>query len=134
MYLALLKENLKELFLELAVKFALTDGTYSDDERVIIANYCKEMEIIYSWEKSEKSVDEIVTQINLLCTFQEKKIIFFELIGLAMCDNVYHEKEMEIVELMRKTFGLEKKFQEDCENILKEYIDLQGKINKHILC
>ena len=93
MYLGLLKESQKEMFLELAINLAKSDGDYSEEENAIITSYCQEMQISFEREKKNRSIDELVSEFALLCTAQEKKIIAFEIIGLAMCDNVYHEKE-----------------------------------------
>ena len=129
MYLGLLKESQKEMFLELAINLAKSDGDYSEEEHAIITSYCQEMQISFERDKKNRSIDELVSEFALLCTAQEKKIIAFEIIGLAMCDNVYHEKEKTIIEKMRKEFGLGNEFLEKCKTVIKEYIELQKKIN-----
>lgn len=133
MYLALLKEEHKELFLGLAFNLALADGDYSDEEKAVIASYCQEMKIVFNKEKMVRPVNELISRINLLCDIQEKKIIVFETIGLAMSDYNYDERERKLIKLMTDTFDLGDGFTNECESILNEYISFQGEINKLII-
>lgn len=133
MYLGLLKEEHKGLFLGLAFNLALADGNYSDEEQAIIASYCEEMKIVFDKEKMVRPINEIISKINLACDMQEKKIIVFEAMGLAMCDYNYDEREREFIQLMADTFELGSEFLKKCECILNEYMSFQGEINKLIV-
>lgn len=133
MYLGLLKEKQKELFLELAYNLASIDGNYSDKEKALIEEYCKEMKMDYLKEERIHSINELVSKMNLLCSDKEKKIIVFESIGLAMIDRNYDESERKVVKLMIDTFGLEKGFDDKCELMVNEYISIQERINNLII-
>lgn len=133
MYLALLEEEQKELFLGLAFEFAKVDGNYSDEEKTVISGYCQEMQIVFNQEKMVKPLNELISKINLSCSIQEKRIIVFEIIGLAMADNNFNENERKIVELMIDAFELESGFIEECESVLNEYITFQRRINKLVI-
>lgn len=133
MYLALLNKEQKELFLGLAFHLASSDGNYSDEEKVVIEGYCREMQMTFDCEKVVKSIDDIISELNHLCEIKEKKIIVFESIGLAMADNNYDASERKIIEGMAEFFKLESNFIKSCETILAEYISFQGKINQLII-
>lgn len=133
MYLAILSEEEKELFLGLAYNLAAIDGEYSDEERTMIAGYCQEMQIEFDEERAVKSVDELLGRIKAISDDRTKKIIVFEAIGLAMADGKYYENERKLVDKMEKEFGIEAGFSEKCESIINEYLVFQKKTNQLIL-
>lgn len=49
MYLGLLNEAQKELYAELAINLASADGTFSEEERLVVDAYCQEMGILVFW-------------------------------------------------------------------------------------
>ena len=49
MYLGLLNEVQKELYAELAINLASADGTFSEEERLVVDAYCQEMGILVFW-------------------------------------------------------------------------------------
>ena len=132
MYLSILKKEEKKLFLDLAYSLASADGNIADEEKTIIDHYCDEMEI----EKQlPTTVDksEIVNKLTEVSDMQNKKIIIFELIGLAMADNNYDEAEKEFITEAVSQFELSIDYMESCEKIISEYLSLQAKINNLIL-
>lgn len=133
MYLALLKEEQKELFLSLAFNLASANGDFCDEEKAVIAGYCQEMQIVFDQERMVKPVEELISKINLSCDNREKKIIVFESIGLAMVDNKYDDSERKIVKLMTDMFELGDGFAEECESVLSEYITFQKRINELVI-
>lgn len=133
MYLALLSKEQKELFLELALNVASADGNYSDEERIAIEGYCREMQLVFEHEKKVKPIEIIIEKLDSLCDDKIKKIVVFEIIGLAMIDNDYDDNERKIVNSMVTMFKLETKFAEECETILNEYISFCNKINQLII-
>lgn len=132
MYLALLKNEEKELFLGLAYNLATLDRDYSDIEKATIAGYCQEMQIIFE-RKMVKSLEEILIRINKISDEITKKIVVFEAVGLAMVDNNYEDSERNVIARMENIFELEIGFSVKCESILNEYISLQGRLNQLIL-
>ncbi len=132
MYLALLNEKEKELFLGLAYNLAYIDGNYSDKEQKLINEYCQEMQIQFAAETMVKSVDDIISAINQMSNDKIKKIFLLELIGLAMIDGNYDDSEKKIVYKMGKEFDLEVDFISGCENVISEYISFQERMNQLI--
>ena len=56
MYLNLLKDQEKKMFLDLCKTIGNSDGDYSDSEKTIIKAYCQEMNIPYD--------DELVSRMG----------------------------------------------------------------------
>lgn len=133
MYLGLLNEEKRELFLDICFCIASADGEYSADEKVLIEAYQKEMNTEYDPMVSKKKENEIVELLNLICTEQEKKIIIFETIGLALIDGNYDKAERKIIDQMTKTFKIKESYAKECEQLLKEYLKLQNRINEIVL-
>lgn len=133
MYLAVLKNEEKDLFLGLAYGLATLDRDYSDAERATIAGYCQEMQIIFDERKMLKPLEEILRRMNEIFDDKTKKIVVFEAVGLAMADNNYDDNERKVVARMESMFKLEPGFSMKCESVLNEYISFQDRLNQLIL-
>lgn len=133
MYLSYLNEKQKYLFLEFAYCLAVSDGDYSIEEENLMNAYCDEMSIIFDLNKiTDKSPEKIIEKINFECNQQEKKIFIFEALGLVLSDLNYTESEKQIIDIALNKFGLKENFKNDCENIIREYMNLQNRINNLI--
>ena len=84
MYLEALNDKEKELFLSLAYNLSAADKDYSPEERVTVAGYCREMGIDFNMDKINLSVDEVLDQLNDMCSLQMKRIIVFEAMRLGL--------------------------------------------------
>ena len=133
MYLALLNENEKVEFLELAYNLATIDGDYSEAEKNMIAGYCQELQIEFDEKAMVNPMDELIKKIAQNSNEKTKKIIIFELIGLAMADENYDNDERKIIANMENEFGVPGNFANTCENILNEYITFQNRINSLVI-
>lgn len=133
MYLSLLKEEQKELFLDLAYQLALTDGIYGKEENKTMEAYSKEMDVEFRMDREIKGIDYVIGELEKLCDEREKKIIVFEAIGLALSDNHYDVSEKEFIFSIIKRFDLKSEFGEKCEKILNEYINFQRRVNELII-
>lgn len=133
MYLGTLNNEEKELFLGLAFHLACADGDYSEEEREMMQAYCHEMQVVFDQSKVLKSIDQILNAIKQTCGNKVRKIIIFEVIGLVMADGKYDEAERVLISRMESEFGVESGFAEKCEDILKEYISFQKRINEFVL-
>lgn len=132
MFLNLLNEDKKMLFLALANNLAQVDGKFSDEERLMIQSYCKEMEIHFNME-TEKDIKNIISDLGNLCDEKEKKIIIFEVIGLAMVDKKYDSSEKSLIIDMINKFGISSDFAKECESVIIQYLSIQEKINELIM-
>lgn len=95
MYLNMLNQNQKQLFLNLAYRIADSDNDFSEKEQEIIKSYCIEMQIEDKHETDNKDINYIIEKINNSCDFKAKKIFVFEAIGLALVDSVYNSEEKD---------------------------------------
>ena len=122
MYLSVLNDKEKVLFLELVYGIAISDGEYCAKEQAIISGYCQEMQISFDENVTLKPVDDIIKELNAESNDTVKKIVVFEAIGLAMSDNNYDDGERKIISKMESVFKLAPDFGQKCEKILNEYI------------
>lgn len=75
----MLNKEQKELFLEFAFHLASSDGNYSDEEKIVIEGYCREMQMSFNYEKGVKSIDDIISKLNHSCEIKEKRLSFLNL-------------------------------------------------------
>lgn len=130
MYLEVLNDKEKELFLSFAYNLSAADKDYSPEERVLIAACCREMGIEFDMGKVNLSIEETIEKINELCSLQIKKVIIFEAMRLAVVDTEYDNDERKIIHTAIAKFGIEESYHDACEKLLDEYMELQNKITE----
>ncbi len=135
MYLSLLNEEQKELFLHLAVYLASADNDLSEQEIQLIQSYSKEFKMNIDPEifNTNIDIDRIINRFYAISDIREMKIIVFELIGLAMADHKYDDSERIVIKKLISSFDLEINFDVFCENKLSQYFILQEELNTAIL-
>ena len=133
MYLGLLNEKEKKMFLDFAQYVSASDGNVGVEETETLKAYCVEMNISTQFEKPIKTVDNVIEEINSLCDDRSKKIIIFELIGLALSDNSYDIAEKNLINSAIESFNMDKNYIQECEKIISEYISFQNRVNALIL-
>lgn len=133
MYLSMLNEEQKGMFLELAYQLALIDNDFSEKERAMIESYCNEMQIAVPEVIRAKPIDEVIGTMKSECTMQEKKIMIFEMLGLVLVDGHYDDAEKKAVEEIMRIFGIEESFAKESERVLEEYVKLQDRMNSLVL-
>lgn len=133
MYLAKLSKEQKELFLGLAYELSNIDGNYSEDEKNIMSEYCREMGIEFHKETMVMPIEKLIDRINEISNDRDKKIFIFELVGLAMVDQKYDVTERELIRKMEETFETHMDFSQKCESIINEYISFQTRINQLVI-
>jgi hypothetical protein len=110
MFLNQLPENEKTLFLQLAHFVARVDNKFSDKEKEIIKVYCLEMQIDdIEFDKNSFDLNKVLSEIK---SKRSQKIFLLEIMALIFSDEVLHEKEAEIIELMLKRFEIDAKIAE----------------------
>ena len=95
MYLQFLKENDKENFLSLAHGVSLLDGTLGNEEQQMLDSYCSEMGVSNKLLQSIVPLDTAVINLTNDSSLITKKIVIFELVGLAMSDGSYDKVEKD---------------------------------------
>lgn len=133
MYLTLLNNEQKELFLNLACSLSSVDGNFSDHEKSIIEEYCKEMQISFDYEQCNPTLKNVMFQLESISSMVEKRIIIFELVGLGLVDGNFDLAEHEFIYELNELFGLSKDYVMKCEDILQEYLKTQKVINTIVI-
>lgn len=133
MFLSLLNDKQKKMFLSLAYDLAAIDGDFGQDEKTAIESYSREMDMDMKREDADEDINHVIEQLNENCGLREKKIVVFEMIGLAMTDCNYDKGEREVVRNAIDVFGLDAEFANYCEQKLSEYLNLQEELNTKIL-
>lgn len=83
-------------FLNLVSIFARIDNKFSKEEQVLLKEYKEELGIMDE-EINRKDYNEIIPILKNL-TQRKKKIIYFELVGLALVDGEYETQEIDFLE------------------------------------
>ena len=131
MYLMNLSEKVKKAFLELAYLVAVSDNDFGDEEKTVMEAYKKELQIEYDLQNIDGSIDPDAA-VRVLCaeaSEDEKKIIVFEIVGLAMTDNLYDDEERKMIRQMNAAFRLDEDYPSKCEALINKYVELQSQID-----
>lgn len=133
MFLKLLKPEEKALFLEFAYSLAHEDGRFEESEKEMMDAYCDEMGVTLDLTHAPQETHVLVKKMAETMNPEEKKIAFFELVGLAMADGDYGEEERAAMKYLEEAFGMTEAYSQTCETLLKEYFALQQKMTAAVL-
>jgi len=133
MFLNLLKPEAKQLFMEAAYSLAHADGQFADEEKAMMAAYEKEMGVTFDLLQAPKDLHALMKKMAGTLAPQEKKIAFFELVGLAMADGEYGTEERAAMKELAASFGMAQDYDATCEKLLEEYLALQEKVTAAVL-
>ena len=107
----------------------------TDEEKIVMEAYKNELQIDYDLQTIDNSIN-LETVIQSLCTNAneaEKKIIVFEIIGLAMTDNLYDDEERKTIKQINEAFQLDAAYLLNCEQLINKYIELQTQIDALVI-
>lgn len=133
MFLHLITEKNKQLFLSLTKSLCHADGHFTDDERAMVEQYCKELEIASDSADAVSDPKELMQQLAASSDAREKKIIVFELLGLAHVDKEFSADERRFVEELRTVFEMDTDYIQRAEELIRSYLDIQDRVNALIL-
>lgn len=133
MYLPLLDDEHKKLFLELAFHMVMADGVFCDEEREMMNCYYAEMKCEPLNEKEIREINVVIQDMKIKMGEREKKIVVFEMLGLALSDDDYAVQEQEIIKKLIGNFGISQEFPDECQSLINEYLSIQKRLNKLIL-
>lgn len=104
MFLNRLTLEEKEAFLLLAYKVAHSDNDFAEEEEVMIAKYCMEMQMDdIEYDESKFDLDRI---LDTFISEQHKKIVLLEIMALVYADGIVAKEEEELIQLMIEKFNL----------------------------
>lgn len=134
MFLNELNKNESSAFINLVEALANVDNVFAQNEKDLIDDYIQELALD---KKSIKKIDfEAAVKELEGSTDRVKNIIYFELVGLALCDGEYDEKEIQFLKGLAARFNISKNKQYEFVNyfeMVKEaydntVVDYEGKI------
>lgn len=122
MYLSILTEKEKQLFLNLAYTLAYSDGEFGDEEKLLLDAYCNEMGTTFDRPETAVSLNELLESLKRDIFENNRKVVYFELLGLAVVDGKYSEEEKKVMDTIREIFGLSREFADQCYDFLTQYL------------
>ncbi len=122
MFLNELSKNEGISFMQLVKGLANSDNIFAKEEKNLYNDYLDELNI----KESE------ITEINLNSVYEtlkssserSKNIIYFELIGLALIDGEYNEKEVDLLEEIGKELDVKRNKRISFANYFYNFVDI----------
>lgn len=127
MFLEMLNDEQKKLFLHLAVLAANANNIVEDAERDMLIHFAREM-IIDPIISSDKQVDEITDALRQISGNTERKVILFELVGIMFSDTQCDEMETAFLNEVATKLSVSNADISKMIGLVKDYIDLYNKI------
>lgn len=122
MFLNLLQESNKELFLKVCVHASLANNIFAEEEKEIIYAYCREMNIREHIPSESEDFEEIVHTLGEQADDVEKKIIILEILGLIKADGIYDEMERCFMEKIAEGLKIHKSVLSKFNSLLEIYL------------
>jgi tellurite resistance protein len=120
MFLHLLVDKEKEAFIDLARLAAGCNNDITDEQEIMLEQYCDEMGISFPMSHA-KSLDEIIDFFKE-SSYQNRKMVVFEIIGLLFSDGNFDENEMAFVKKMAIALGVSKETVEEMFELNTRYL------------
>ena len=83
-------------FLNLVNQFARIDEVFAKEEKALLDDYLNELNIKET-EVTSMKYEEVMAELKKI-TNRKKSIVYFELVGLALVDGEYEEKEVDFLD------------------------------------
>lgn len=129
MFLNLLNEKEKEIFMQFAVAVIHADGKLEESEKIFLDDYAHEMNISdFDVYKKPESVEHLVGEITTNSSNTVKRIFLLELAALARTDGDFAQSERELIQLIAEKLNISDGLLQDCENLLKEYESISERL------
>ncbi len=132
MYLAMLNNEKKHLFLNLEIYLSRSDGDFSVEEKRIIDVHCIEMHIDNNNYEADMSLDDVFHRLKETLTHTECKIVFLELVATILADDVYHKKEERITRKLADLLGINDDDVKDAFSIIKDMKNVYKRCSDYI--
>jgi len=122
MFLNELSKNEGIAFMQLVKDLANSDNTFAKEEKNLYNDYLEELNI----KESEISDINLNSVYEILKNSSErsKNIIYFELIGLALIDGEYDEKEVDFLEQIGGNLGVKRNKRISFANYFYNFVDV----------
>lgn len=131
MYLNRLSNEQKELFLDLCIHAAGSNKDFSADQKLMIDQYCDEMNITVRYEE-KTSVPELTDKLTKISAPEELRMILIETVSLLLSDNEIDEQEKAFMNVVTEKLGLSSGDVDEVSALLREVTEIYGKLNDFI--
>lgn len=130
MFLSNLNSNQKNLFIQLAIKAAESNGIVPIEQKNMLKAFAMEMSIspVYT---TDRDTEDIINELIASSNERELKIILFEILGIIVADSVFDEKEKVFVGHVVEKCNLDTalidqmvKLLDDYANVFKSIVDV----------
>lgn len=121
MYLNYLTQREKRIFLKLSQVVSEADGIVLEDEKLLIHQYAEEMQLSPE-EMAKEDVDSILAEISCNSTNKAKRIIYAELLAIALIDSNYEESEIVLMKKIASIFKISPKLEFQISNAVSNYV------------
>ena len=130
MFLSNLNSNQKNLFIQLAIKAAESNGIVPIEQKNMLKAFAMEMSIspVYT---TDRDTEDIINELIASSNERELKIILFEILGIIVADSVFDEKEKVFVGHVVEKCNLNTalidqmvKLLDDYANVFKSIVDV----------
>lgn len=128
MYLNLLNEEAKEVFLDLCINLAESDDDFCQKEKNLIDQFCQEMNIKHRY-MAKLSLDKSLNRLNELCDERGKRAVTAEIIGLVIADEVISDSESKILQQITEKFSISHIEMEKFIGLVNELYELYKRFN-----
>jgi tellurite resistance protein len=105
------------IFINLVQALANADEVFANSEQILIDDYIKELSL--NNETIEKLTYESAIEELSSSTDRIKNILYFELLGLALADGSYDEKEIKLLDNIAYKLNIDNAKQQDFINYFK---------------
>ena len=117
------QEEIKS-FIKIVAEFIAVDSNLSVEENTVIERYLNEFSLVKKTIDEISKEDAIKTLMN--ADNRSKRIVYFELLGIALIDGEYETSEVDYLEHLANEFGITRSdkiifanYYFDYENIVK---------------
>lgn len=128
MFLNLLNDEEKRIFLKLAVAVIKADGRLEESEKQYIADYSREMGITEYSLDEKIEVTALAEKIGKDSTDIVKRIFLLELTACANADGDFADTEKSLINSLVKAFKLSDSSLQECLDLLAEYTKISAKL------
>ena len=131
MFLNRLSSEQKELFLDICIHASKSNDNFSEEEKLVIEQYCDEMHIDVRFDENNPA-DEAAAKLAELSTPTDQRIILLETASLLLSDNTYDEDERAFYESLAAKLGVSREQADSVIPMIGELTDLYGRINEFV--
>jgi len=132
MFLNLLNDEEKVVFLKLAISVIQADGKLQEKEKSFIAEYSREMGIEHYTLDEKVDPLPLAEKIGKNSSDSVKRIFLIELLACANADGDFAEYEKSLINSFIKIFGLSENSLQDSLELLKKYKKISTDLMKFI--